>query len=73
MKKLFAALAVATMALGLSACTQPVGTIRGSGNAVSLYIDGETGCHYVKAEGINGGLTPRLDSNGRPICGRLRG
>ncbi len=34
---------------------------------LNLYIDYGTGCHYLKS-GIFGGLTPRLDKEGRQVC-----
>lgn len=34
---------------------------------MSLKIDHATGCQYL-SNGIFGGLTPRLDKNGRQIC-----
>ena len=33
---------------------------------MSLRIDAMTGCHYL--EGRKGGMTPRLDINGKHIC-----
>ncbi|AXG67726.1 hypothetical protein [Ralstonia phage GP4] len=32
------------------------------------YTDYGTGCQYLRASGFSG-LTPRLDSDGRPMCG----
>ena len=34
---------------------------------LNLYIDYGTGCHYLKS-GIFGGLTPRLDKEGKHVC-----
>lgn len=36
-------------------------------SGLALYTDAKTGCQYVKA-GLFGGITPRLDEQGRPIC-----
>lgn len=36
-------------------------------SGLALYTDNKTGCQYVKA-GYFGGITPRLDEQGRPIC-----
>jgi len=33
---------------------------------MELHIDALTGCHYLSSK--NGGLTPRLSSNGNHIC-----
>lgn len=38
-----------------------------SRSGLALYTDHKTGCQYVKA-GLFGGITPRLDEQGRPIC-----
>lgn len=32
-----------------------------------VYIDGETGCHYL-ATYHDGALTPRMDRNGKQVC-----
>jgi len=32
-----------------------------------LYTDHGTGCQYVKG-GMFGGITPRLDKDGKPMC-----
>lgn len=37
-------------------------------SGLGLYVDNATGCHYIKA-GAFGATTPRLDWNGRHICG----
>lgn len=34
---------------------------------MTIYEDKLTGCQYL--EGYREGLTPRLDENGKPICG----
>lgn len=34
-------------------------------SGMSLYTDAGTGCQYV---GASGGLTPRLDAEGKPMC-----
>lgn len=36
-------------------------------SGMKLYIDNMTGCHYLEA-GMIGGITPRLDRNGKQIC-----
>ncbi len=38
-----------------------------SRSGLALYTDSLTGCQYVKA-GLFGGITPRIDERGRPIC-----
>ena len=38
----------------------------GSRSGLHLLIDHRTGCHYLMTR--KGGLTPRLDTNGRQIC-----
>lgn len=35
-------------------------------SGIHLRIDARTGCHYL--EGDDGGITPRLNSNGNHIC-----
>lgn len=36
-------------------------------SGLRLFVDNRTGCHYL---GVSyGGLTPRLDEQGRQICG----
>lgn len=37
-------------------------------SGMALRTDAETGCQYL--EGTNGGITPRLNSNGEHICSR---
>lgn len=38
----------------------------GARSQLDLHIDNKTGCHYLSAR--NGGLTPRLDADGKHIC-----
>lgn len=38
----------------------------GARSQLGLHIDNRTGCHYLSTH--KGGLTPRLDANGRHIC-----
>lgn len=38
-------------------------------SGLGLYTDNRTGCQYVKA-GFFGGITPRLDQSGKPICAK---
>lgn len=35
-------------------------------SGLTIYVDHETGCQYVGT--VLGGLTPRIDRNGMPIC-----
>lgn len=42
---------------------------KGARSGLILYTDHETGCQYVQG-GPLGGITPRLDEKGKPICGR---
>ena len=37
-------------------------------SGLGLYIDARTSCHYLSG-GPFGGITPRLDRNGKHICG----
>jgi hypothetical protein len=38
--------------------------------SVRVYTDAETGCQYlVDTAYKQGGITPRLNSNGQPVCG----
>jgi hypothetical protein len=40
-----------------------------SNDSVSVYTDSKTGCEYlIYASGYKGGITPRLGSDGHPIC-----
>lgn len=36
---------------------------------MEVYADHQTGCQYLRPRGYSG-LTPRLDSDGRPMCGK---
>lgn len=38
-------------------------------SGLRLYIDDGTGCHYLGSS--NGGLTPRMNPDGRQVCGAL--
>lgn len=58
----FIILAGALAACGVSASTnQPSGSI-----SIMVYQDPDTGCHYLHR--YQGGITPRLDREGRQIC-----
>lgn len=48
--------------------TDDVGNEKRSG--ASLIIDYETGCHYLGK--LFGGITPRMDKNGKHICRKKR-
>lgn len=37
-------------------------------SSMKLLVDHETGCHYLSVSG--GGITPRLDADGKHICRR---
>lgn len=41
-------------------------TISKTSCAVTSYFDSATGCEYVRSD--CGGITPRLDPMGRPLC-----
>ena len=41
--------------------------VTGSRSGMRILVDHGTGCQYLRATG--GGLTPRLDAQGKPICG----
>lgn len=46
-----------------------VRTARGGGEEVRVWRDPETGCEYLLWEGKRkGSMTPRLTSDGRPMC-----
>lgn len=47
--------------------TDPPGFMQRSG--LGLRTDAKTGCQYVTS-GLFGGVTPRLDANGQPVCGK---
>ena len=36
-------------------------------SGLAMYVDNKTGCEYLGRAW--GGLTPRLDANGKPSCG----
>ena len=39
----------------------------------SILIDNETGCHYIQSEHTYAlSITPRLDENGKPMCGKTK-
>ena len=33
-----------------------------------LFVDNETGCHYLSSGGADAPLVPRLDRNGKQVC-----
>jgi len=37
-------------------------------SGLNIYIDAKTNCQYL-GQGANGGLTPRLERNGKQMCG----
>lgn len=56
-----------------AAATEPVAidrpTIGGYGSDMAIWTDAQTGCEYlVWARVQGGGVTPRLNTAGRPIC-----
>lgn len=41
------------------------------GNSVYVFTDAKTGCDYfIYKNGYAGGITPRLDSDGKPLCNK---
>lgn len=44
--------------------------LTGSRSNLRIMIDHGTKCQYLKV--VGGGLTPRLDSAGQPICGAAK-
>lgn len=57
---------ILVLAFLLNACQPQNRTDIGAG--VSIYTDTETGCQYVKAAYIDGGLYPRMNIDGKQIC-----
>lgn len=47
-------------------CTALVAMQPKDQNGIEVYIDNDTGCHYITAN--HGGVTPRLDRQNKPIC-----
>lgn len=41
--------------------------VTGVRSGMQILTDHGTGCQYLRATG--GGLTPRLDAQGKPVCG----
>lgn len=37
-------------------------------SGLNIYIDAKTNCQYL-GQGVDGGLTPRLERNGKQMCG----
>jgi len=45
---------------------------QGSLNITEIWVDTDTGVHYIfHASGYAGGLTPLLDSDGKPVVSAL--
>lgn len=44
----------------------------GKRSGLTLYTDHRTGCQYIQGS-IFGGITPRLDANGKPMCAKKEG
>ena len=68
-KKDLLGLCVVILLLQLAWAVLPVGrddTDGESRSGLNLRTDARTGCQYL--ESMGGGLTPRLDRNGRHIC-----
>ncbi len=68
--------ATALTAVFLSACTPKTGSDRKDltrlpSNDPYLYVDRQTGCHYLAASNPYG-LTPRMDKENRHICWELK-
>ncbi|QMV32818.1 terminase small subunit [Ralstonia phage Darius] len=62
-----AVLSIVAATVALSGCG-PSGEAAPERELVAA-IDAETGCQYIRVSGL-GGITPRLDSDGRPMCGK---
>jgi len=65
--KIILAIAVCATLLALAGCAP-----RTAGDAKSaidpvLYVDQETGCHYLST-GQFSGITPRMDRDGKQVC-----
>ncbi|MCX7570378.1 DUF6440 family protein [Tumebacillus sp. DT12] len=61
-----------TAVVGCTEQTSAKQTSRFAGwDRVVVITDQDTGCQYLMPTGTGGtGLTPLLDANGRPICGK---
>ena len=42
----------------------------GDRSGLRILIDHGTGCQYLRTS--SGGITPRLDANGKPMCGVVK-
>lgn len=68
----FVAVGVAMLTLlGIASCAPEPSesveiTVSRTSCAVTSYVDSATGCEYVRSD--CGGITPRLDPLGRPLC-----
>ena len=69
------------MSLTLIACGSDEESVKAddgmfSGGVISdneILIDNETGCEYIQSKNGHGiSITPRLDENGNPMCGKTK-
>lgn len=63
----------------LASCTEPVDSASAKRETIEnsyfrFMTDEETGCQYIYQEGLGSNskaaITPRLDSQGKPMCGK---
>ena len=63
------------LAVGVHSCTMPYDdtddAANGKRSGVRLTFDYGTGCIYLRT--WSGGITPRLDEEGKPMCQKLYG
>jgi hypothetical protein len=57
---------IALALLGVVGCTAPSPDRVTRSIAIEVWVDPMTSCHYVHR--YNGGITPRLDADGKQIC-----
>lgn len=58
-----------SLVLGLVAEPDSTDTPDGARSGMSLHVDHRTGCQYLSKP--FGGITPRLDANGKHMCSRM--
>lgn len=67
-----AVISIVTAAVLLGGCDQVAPSEQDqmyTRSGLILSTDSDTGCQYIRVPGA-GGITPRLDSDGRPMCGK---
>lgn len=66
-RAIFLLFVAAVMLASISGCQPRVGDKSPTAYDPVLYIDTETGCHYLATRSTNA-LTPRMDRNGKQVC-----